>query len=599
MPTRALAGLVALVTRGGCSYEVKGARAATGGATGIVIAEDRGGDPDAIPLRLAVSGGAISDLDGARLRAALAGAGGRGSFRITSDTVEVPTSWPGVPTSFSSAGLTAFGHRLKPDLSAPGAQIISSTLLEFAGDIYAVLDGTSFSAPHIAGAAALLLQRHPSWTPRQVKSALMSTAGPAWADSSRSVEAPIVIQGAGLANIQAADSPFVFTDPQSLSFGDVNITAGAASRPIVVAVSDAGGGAGTWQVSVRPQSATSGVSIATPGAVSLAPGGQTTVEITANASASATPGDQYGFVVLERGGVTRRIPYGFVVVRPALTGAQVTPLQRTQTGDTRQGQNRARAYRFPSEPFGVLSLFGLENTAIVDGAERVYSIDIPAKTVNFGAVVVEPALDLNAPIRDLLYANAPIQPWLLGSLDEGNVQGYGGTPVNVNGYMVDSIFNVGATAAVLPAPGRYYIVVDSGRDPFTGKALHQRYVLRSWVNDVTPPVVRLLTTKLAAGRPSVAIGSRTRSPASSRSHSSSSTRTSRSGRSRTTAIPVSRSSRSRRTRRRCRPARSSSASSPPTSKRRRTSARRATRRCRTRDSSACASTSSTGRSRRG
>ena len=99
----------------------------------------------------------------------------------------------------------------------------------------------------------------------------------------------------------------------------------------------------------------------------------------------------------------------------------------------------------------------------------MYSIDVPAKTVNFGAVVIDPTLDIRAPVRDLLDANAPIHPWLLGSLDESNVQGYGGTPVNMNGYMPDFIYNVGATAAVLPAAGRYYIAVDSGRDPFTGK----------------------------------------------------------------------------------------------------------------------------------
>ena len=167
------------MTRGGCSYEEKGARAAAASAAGIIIADDRGGDPEGVPFQLGVPGGTISDLDGARIRQAVASSGGRGTFRVTSSVSEVSTSWPGVPTNFSSGGLTAFGHQLKPDISAPGAQIISSTLTEFAGDRYAVLDGTSFSAPHIAGSVALLLQRHPSWTPRQVKSALMATAGPA------------------------------------------------------------------------------------------------------------------------------------------------------------------------------------------------------------------------------------------------------------------------------------------------------------------------------------------------------------------------------------------------------------------------------------
>src|SRR5205085_9063892 len=83
----------------------------------------------------------------------------------------------GIVTSFSSAGPTDFGHLLKPDLAAPGGQILSSTLPEFAGSSFAVFDGTSMATPHVAGAAALLVQRHPAWSAQQVKSALVSTAG--------------------------------------------------------------------------------------------------------------------------------------------------------------------------------------------------------------------------------------------------------------------------------------------------------------------------------------------------------------------------------------------------------------------------------------
>jgi len=505
LPARSLSGAVVLATRGGCSFETKGARAAEAGATGLLLADDRAGDPTSVPIRFGVPGGTISDLDGARIRQAVAGAGGRGRFRITADPVEVGTSWAGVPTSFSSGGLTAFGHRLKPDIAAPGAQVISSTLVEFAGDQYAILDGTSFSAPHIAGAAALLLQRHPSWTPKQVKSALMSTAGPAWGDSSRTIEAPVAVQGAGLANLPAADTPLLFTDPQSLSFGDLNVSAGVAASTLLVSVTDAGGGAGTWQVEVQPQTSSAGVNVSAPPAVNLAPGGQTTLQIAATASGGATGGDQYGFVVLRRDGVVRRLPYGFSVTRPLLGNAQVTPLQKLQEGDTRAGTNRARLYRWPTEPFGILSLFGFEQTAVEDGAEHVYSIDVPAKTVNFGAVVKDPPLNVRASVRELLYANAPVHPWLLGALDENSVQGYGGTPVNMNGYMPDFIFNMGATGAVLPAPGRYYIAVDSGKDPFTGRSLARKYVLRSWINDLKPPTVKVLTTRLAAGRPSIVV----------------------------------------------------------------------------------------------
>ena len=91
----------------------------------------------------------------------MAGAGGSVTVRFNRDTLEVPTTWAGVPASFSAGGLTPFGHALKPDVAAPGSQILSSTLPEHAGDEYAISDGTSFSAPHVSAAAALLLQRHP------------------------------------------------------------------------------------------------------------------------------------------------------------------------------------------------------------------------------------------------------------------------------------------------------------------------------------------------------------------------------------------------------------------------------------------------------
>ncbi len=503
LPDRSLLNLIALITRGGCDFRVKSARAAAAGAEGVVVVDDHPGEGSGIPVGLSRPGGMIADLDGARLRAAVAGTGGRATIRIGRDVTEILTGRGGTPAAFSSAGLTAFGHDLKPDVSAPGTSILSSTVDDFAGSNFAVLDGTSFSAPHVAGAAALLLERNPGWTAKQIKSALMSTAGPAFEDTAGTSEESVLIEGAGLVSLTAAISPRIFTDPQSLSFRYLNVTAGGASRSILVQLSDAGGGAGTWQVELRPQAATAGATISVPSSVALASGGTTTFEAVAQASGGAAAGDDYGFVVLRQGGVTRRIPYAFLVDRPRLAGAQPIELKNPQTGDTRSGVDRARVYRWPSSPFGLTGLLGVDAPLNEDGKEQVYFIDVTGKPANVGVGVVDPPYNVNAPFEDLLIA--PIHPWFLGSLDENDVQGIAGTPINTNSYMDGFLLDSRTAGTAFPRPGRYYVSVESGFDPFGGNGYAGPYVLRSWINDVKPPTVRLLTTRVSAGRPSIAV----------------------------------------------------------------------------------------------
>jgi len=500
LPAGSLRNSIALVVRGGCPHDAKAARARQAGAIGMVVAENRPGDPQFAIFSTA--GGTISDLDGARIRAAAASSGGAVTVRFTRETTEVPTTWAGVPTSFTSSGLTPFGKALKPDVTAPGAQILSSTLPEFAGDEYAILDGTSFSAPHIAGIAALLTQRHPSWSPQQMKSALMSTAGPAFADSSLTREASVLLQGAGMPRVATADRPLIFSEPQSLSFGYLVAGGGASSRAIPVTVSDGGDGAGTWTAEIQPQVASAGASVdAAP--VSLAPGGSAVMQIVARVTAGAVQGDNFGFVLLRRGADVRRIPYAFSVSRSSLTGAPVTPLRTTQTGDTRVGEDRARVYRWPTSPFAILGLFGVDPSVNDDGREKIYSLDIPRQAVNAGVVVTRPAPRLNASITAQLSSAGPIHPWFLGSLDENDVQGYAGIPVNVNGQLPDFLYSIGAAGGVFLPAGRYYVSVDSGRDYFSGRSLAGPYTLRSWVNDVTPPRVQILTRNISSGRPTI------------------------------------------------------------------------------------------------
>ena len=91
----------------------------------------------------------------------------------------------------------------------------------------------------------------------------------------------------------------------------------------------------------------------------------------------------------------------------------------------------------------------------------------------------------------------------MGSLDENDVLGYAGIPVNVNGGLPDFLYSIGTAGGVFLPPGRYYVSVDSGRDLFTGRSLAGPYTLRSWVNDVKPPTVRVITKTLSSGRPTI------------------------------------------------------------------------------------------------
>ena len=166
------------------------------------------------------------------------------------------------------------------------------------------------------------------------------------------------------------------------------------------------------------------------------------------------------------------------------------PLQRFQLGSTAGAGSRVSAYRYPTAPFGPAPDY-TGAPMHEDGAEQVYSILIQNPVANVGVSVVDAT------------SGAVIDPFMLGSLDENDVQGYAGTPVDVNNLTYGYPLDVGAAAAVFPRQQTFYVSVDSRRDPFTGQLLAGKYLLRSWVNDVTPPAVQLLTTTVAAGRPTL------------------------------------------------------------------------------------------------
>ncbi|MFC4551967.1 MULTISPECIES: S8 family serine peptidase [Halorussus] len=131
---------------------------------------------------------------------------------IHSNALTVGASYDdGSVTYFSARGPTKFGHFLKPDLIAPGWGVVSA---KAGTDGFTRKSGTSMSAPVVSGVAALVLEKHPDWSPERVKSVLTTTADP--------LPVPdVYTQGAG--GVDAADA--VGTDlvvsPGTVDFGTV------------------------------------------------------------------------------------------------------------------------------------------------------------------------------------------------------------------------------------------------------------------------------------------------------------------------------------------------------------------------------------------
>ncbi|MFG2769008.1 S8 family serine peptidase [Streptomyces sp. NPDC048350] len=80
---------------------------------------------------------------------------------------------------FTSQGPRFGDQALKPDLSAPGVDILAArSQLASGTGLYTTMSGTSMATPHVAGVAALLAEKHPDWTGAQLKNALMSSSKP-------------------------------------------------------------------------------------------------------------------------------------------------------------------------------------------------------------------------------------------------------------------------------------------------------------------------------------------------------------------------------------------------------------------------------------
>ncbi|MEU1967709.1 S8 family serine peptidase [Micromonospora sediminicola] len=118
---------------------------------------------------------------------------------------------------FSSRGPRVGDGAIKPDLTAPGVEIVAARAAngqigDPVGDRYVSLSGTSMATPHVAGAVALIAQQHPGWTAGRYKATLMASARP-------HPDQTAYQQGAGRVDVAHAITERVTSEPASVSFG--------------------------------------------------------------------------------------------------------------------------------------------------------------------------------------------------------------------------------------------------------------------------------------------------------------------------------------------------------------------------------------------
>ncbi|MEX0899911.1 MAG: S8 family serine peptidase [Gammaproteobacteria bacterium] len=330
LPAGSLAGKVALIQRGTCSFHIKSLNAENAGAIGAVIYNNTTGlQSITVAGTPAITIPVVSITQGAGLY--LDGQLAAGSVTITwqEGFISQPAAGGGTTSSFSSYGL-APDLSMKPDVTGPGGAIRSTYPLGF-GSGYAVLGGTSMSSPHVAGNVAQLLQSEPGLAPADVLTRLQNTAQPVlwWGNPGLGFLDNVHRQGAGHVRIDRAIGATSRVSPARLPLGE---SVASGRHKMKLDVSNSGTEAVTYAVHHEPALATSPLAHSVTGrfgpfqfgfyaslatldaasSVTVAAGGTTSVQVEVVEPEGLPDKGLYGGYVVftpDNGGDVIRVPY--------------------------------------------------------------------------------------------------------------------------------------------------------------------------------------------------------------------------------------------------------------------------------------------------
>jgi subtilisin family serine protease len=479
-----VSGKIALIQRGGCEFDVKIAHAADAGAIAALVYNIAGdpivmnGTPDLSDIAALMIGQADGNLILAEIDA-----GNVVSVRLDKALLLTESETGNRMATFSARGPGPIGDILKPDVTAPGVNILAGFSPDAAnampGENFAYLSGTSMSAPHVAGVAALLLQAHPDWSPAAIKSALMTTARQDITGEDGETDALPFDFGAGhIVPNDAVDPGLVYDvsndeydafacgtaspavsqarcddlaaaglsfEGSDLNQPSISVSRLANERTVTRRVTNVSDESATYTVNVVPPAGV-GVTVS-PQSISLAPGVSASFEVTFTQQSGPLDLWRFGSLTWES---NDRSVYSTLAVRPITVTA---PAQVTDFG-------ASGTLAFPVE-FGFTgaytpSVHGLRLPLVING----FVDDDPTKTFSFRTTDGVTAHLIDVPNNEA-YLRFALFDTLTDGDDDLDLYIYH-CPDNVNCFRVGESGEPTSNEEVnflLPAGGRYAALV--------------------------------------------------------------------------------------------------------------------------------------------
>jgi subtilisin family serine protease len=283
------------------------------GAKVINLSLGGGDSPGVDPLEQAIN--ELTEQNGT-LFVVAAGNSGRAGTVDSPSTADAALSVAAVDRNEAIAPFSSRGPRqdgaIKPEISAPGVGIVAalasgSTIGPPIETFYTALNGTSMATPHVAGAAVLLRQRHPEWSPNQLKGVLIGSA-------KRNPALSTYDQGAGRVDVANAFETQITANPSTIGFPKA-LWPHDDDLPVTRTITYTNEGSSAVTLNLRIEGAgpggiglPAGLFTVSPATLAIAPGATVSAQITADTSGNIPNGIYSGALIANVGDRTFTVP---------------------------------------------------------------------------------------------------------------------------------------------------------------------------------------------------------------------------------------------------------------------------------------------------